>query len=128
MSVPSDPPAVRALVAVARLVLIEVERAGMMRDDRPEIALSEVERWCDGKASLPDVMGALDQVASATWEHGEGNEAAAIVMWVCRVNSRQREVERTVLRKSIELLVRLGEARDAAEHRIQSVFAQRRAV
>lgn len=82
-----------------------------------------MERWCDGEATVVEVMDALDQVATATWQRGEGNDAAAIVMWVCRVNGRDDATD-AVLRRATALLVRLGEAPDAAKHRVQKVFSE----
>jgi hypothetical protein len=66
----ADPAIVRTLLAVARLAHAEVERAGFLNDDLPELALATVARWCDGKATDDDVRAALKALRPPDAGHG----------------------------------------------------------
>lgn len=118
-----DTRAIRAEIAVARMVLIELERAGQLSDDRPELALRAVERWCEGEGSIVDVMEALELSSVALSAHPD---AARVVMWVCRINAspqRQNEVRAAVKARAVAVLVSLGEPARDAEHRVNAVWA-----
>jgi hypothetical protein len=112
---------------VASLVVSEAERAGHLDDDRPELALAELRRWCDGEGSPDAVIAALDQVAEVFFEHRAASAAAWCVLWACRVQSarrgREAEVHESALARAREALMALGADADEARARVALAYS-----
>jgi hypothetical protein len=72
-----------ALCAVARAALDACERAGAVDDDRPELALATLERWCRGEATRADVRRARAGLAAwraaSRWAPGPPADPLACV-------------------------------------------------
>ncbi len=122
-----DPAArARAMLAVSRLVVRELERAGRLADDRPELCLAALARWLDGEGSLGDVHEALDTMAGAVSDDREVVSATRCVLWSLRVQTvgpaRAAEVSRAVVSRAAGVLEALGETREAAAHRVAETW------
>lgn len=123
----ADPlPRARAMLAVSRLVVRELERAGRLADDRPELCLATLERWLDGDETLAAVHDALDTMAGAVSDDREVVSATWCVLWALRVRpvglDRAAVVTRAVTERAVAVLSALGEARDAATHRVHETW------
>lgn len=116
----------RAMLAVSRLVVRELERAGRLADDRPELCLATLERWLDGEESLAAVHDALDTMANAVSDDREVVSATRCVLWALRVGpvgvARAAEVSRAVAERAVGVLAALGEAHAAATHRVHETW------
>ena len=118
-----------ALCAVCRLALARTEELGLVDDDRPELVLAVIERWCAGEATSADVRAVrwdlhhrppsmLNVARSAIWntlEHAVGQSR-----W------RPRRVAGVLERTSHALTwsddLRREEDRAAAEARVREVY------
>jgi hypothetical protein len=116
----------RAMLAVSRLVVRELERAGRLADDRPELSLATLERWLDGEEPIAAVHEALDTMAAAVSDDQEVVSATRCVLWTLRVQpvgvERAAEVARAVTERAVSVLVALGETQAAATHRVHETW------
>lgn len=118
-----------ALCDVAALALHSAESMGALRDDRPELALAALRRWCVGEATLDEVDAAAAEATDA-WSVAFDAPAApafSAVDWLCLgaqddLGAVDDELRSRVLDNTRDALVRAGEVPDAAEHRVQEAF------
>lgn len=139
MPIAADPGAARALLAVARLVHAECERAGVVVDDRPELVLTAVARWCEGTATADELRALRNDLyapgpgydASAGRGAGRGaaralrglaSDLAAYVgggRGIAREKSRQQALDAAWI-----CLKRLGETEAAAKARVRTTYVE----
>lgn len=118
-----------ALCDVAELALRAVEARGHLTDDRPELALATLRRWCAGACSVEELDAAAEAVSEA-WSGAFETPAAcafAAVDWLCLAAQDElavvdEESRRRVLDNVRDALVALGEGRDAARARAQAAY------
>jgi hypothetical protein len=118
-----------ALCDVAAMALRVVEDAGALTDDRPELALAALRRWCVGEATLDEVDEAAESATDAWSQAFETPAATAYgaVDWLCLgaqddLDVIDDELSSRVLENARDTLVALGEAHDAAVSRVSNSF------
>lgn len=123
------PPELAALCDVAELALRAVEARGQLADDRPELALATLRRWCEGRCAVEELDAAAAEATDA-WSAGFSTPAAcaySAIDWLCLAAQDERpvlddEVRDRVLGNVRDALVALGEARDAAAARTAGAY------
>jgi hypothetical protein len=109
------------------MVVREVDRRGQLDDDRPELALAELRRWCDGEASPEAVAAALELVVGTLFERRAAAAAARCVAWACRVRSahagRAADERAAVQARGREALEALGVEADEARARVALAYS-----
>lgn len=140
MAEPADPAVARALLAVARMVAAELERAALVADDVPELVLATVARWCDGAATEAEVRavrGALYAPRPGLEEECRGRGAHQVAMcWWRHVahglgayvgggrGTRRARAEGRTLAAAWVCLRHLGEPEAAAKARVEAVYGE----
>ena len=132
---PIDVATARALLTVARMVHAEVERAGLVIDDVPELAFATVARWCEGDATAVEVQAARAETAIGR-PHYEGSRDHRKAVQLYRALAyyltayaggaqgvKRRFAEEQVLAMAWMFLRRLGEPEEAAKARVEAVYA-----
>lgn len=121
---------VYALCEVAQMALTAVESAGLLTDDRPELSLAVVRRWCVGEADDDEVDDAA-RAATEAWEaadRAQSGPAYSCVDWLCLTaqddlaGGVDPETFGYVLANAVECLVLAGENPEAARARAQRVY------
>lgn len=111
------------------MALRAVEDGGALTDDRPELALAALRRWCAGEASLDDVDAAAGEATDA-WSLAFNTPAAtafSAVDWLCLgaqddLDVVDDELRGRVLQNARDTLVALGEEPAAAAQRVSDFF------
>ena len=112
-----------ALCDVASMALRAVEDGGALTDDRPELALAALRRWCAGEASLDDVDAAAGEATDA-WSLAFNTPAAtafSAVDWLCLGAQDDLDVVDDELRGRV-----LQNARDTANRKSNALRGQRK--
>lgn len=123
------PPELAALCDVAEVALRAVEARGLLNDDRPELALATLRRWCEGRCPVEELDAAAAE-ASDAWSQGFATPAACAygaIDWLCLAALDERpvlddEVRDGVLGNVRDALVALGEPREAAAARASGEY------
>jgi hypothetical protein len=118
-----------ALCDVAELGLRAVEARGLLGDDRPDLALATLRRWCEGRCTVEELDAAAAEATEAV-SLGFATPAAlayGAVDWLCLAAQDERpvlddEVREWVLRNVRDALVALGEPREAAAARASGAY------
>lgn len=119
-----------ALCAVAELALVALESAGLLDDDRPELCLAVVRRWCLGEATDDEIDDAA-RIATEAWEAAAERPSApaySCVDWLCLLaqddlaGGVDAELRGYVMAHAVACLALHGEPRDAARARCERVF------
>jgi hypothetical protein len=118
-----------ALCDVADLALRAVEARGELTDDRPDLALATLRRWCERECSVEE-LDAAAEAASEAWSAAFGSPAErafAAVDWLClaaqdELAAVDDESRRRVIDGVRDALVALGERRDAAGARVSAAY------
>lgn len=127
--IPEHASETRALCAVCRLTLARTEELGLIDDDRPELVLAVIERWCAGEATSAELRAVrrelyypdpsmLNVARGAIWaalEHAIGQ-----ARWRTRRVANACERAAHALTWSDDL--RREEDRAAAEARVREVY------
>jgi hypothetical protein len=119
------PPELAALCDVAELGLRAVEARGMLGDDRPELALATLRRWCEGRCTVEELDAAAVD-ANDAWVQGFATPAACAyhaidLLCLAALDERSvldEEVRDEVLGDVRDALVALGEPPEAAAARV----------
>ncbi len=135
---PPDPRIARSLVAVARHVHDEFERAGRLTDDVPELVLATVTRWCRGEATVAEVRAARAELYAprAVFRNTAIHDVAsvplrellcmlrAVTSYVCGGGAvAWRELARqAVLGWARDCLRWCGEPGEAAQARVEAIY------
>jgi hypothetical protein len=123
------PPALAALCDVVELGLRALEARGGLTDDRPDLALATLRRWCAGEATEDELDAAAD-AASVAWTAAFGTPAGPAFAAVDRLAlAAQDELAALddaavagVLGAVRDALAAGGERRDAAEARVRAAW------
>lgn len=118
-----------ALCDVAAMALARAETAGALHDDRPELCLAALRRWCAGDATLDEVDAAAQEATDA-WSQGFTTPAApafGAIDWLClgaqdALGAVDDELRAHVLANARDTLAALGEDVDAAAQQVQDTF------
>ncbi|MDO9020633.1 MAG: hypothetical protein Q8S73_41490 [Deltaproteobacteria bacterium] len=116
----------RGLHAVCSLVIVSLERARRLTDDRPELALATLERWLAGEDGPAELHDAMELMVQATFDDREVVTATRCVLWAMRVNVidpwRSRDVVRRVMADAAAVLVALDDDPEAAAAQVEATY------
>jgi hypothetical protein len=124
-------PTFEALCEVTEAALRAIDAAGVLDDDRPELALATLRRWCAGTSTIEEVDLAANE-ATESWSAGFASPAAraayGAVDWLCLIAQDQRgtvddEAIDHVVGNVRDTFIALGEAPLAATVKAGRLYA-----